>query len=32
MMDKFYAEGRLTRFENEIIRTGIRADLQKLGK
>ena len=32
MMDKFYAEGRLTRFENEIIRTGIRAELQKLGK
>ncbi len=32
MMDKFSAEGRLTRFEMESIRTGSRAELRKLGK
>ena len=32
MMDKFYTAGRLTRFENESVRTGIRAELLKRGK
>ncbi len=31
-MDPFYAAGRLTSFENESVRTGIRAELLKLGK
>ncbi len=32
MMDKFYAAGRLTKFENESVCTGIRAELPKRGK
>ena len=31
-MDKSSAEGRLTSFENESVRTGIRAELPKRGK